>query len=120
VSQTPVTSIGILTPPQDSFNDELLRIWLAADKIPQIDHAWLSDHLMTPTGSRPTYASWTLLSALAAQTHRVRLGVMVTSNRFRPPAVLAKIAATEDIISGRRLDFASASASAPDPDRATP
>ncbi len=45
------------------------------------------------------------LSALAAQTPRLRLGVLVTSNRFRPPAMLAKIAATVDIVSGGRLDF---------------
>ena len=40
----------------------------------------------------PIFEGWTLLSALAAQTERLRLGLLVTSNRFRPPAVLAKIA----------------------------
>jgi alkanesulfonate monooxygenase SsuD/methylene tetrahydromethanopterin reductase-like flavin-dependent oxidoreductase (luciferase family) len=48
---------------------------------------------------------WTLLAALAARTRRLRLGIMVTSNRLRPPAVLAKMAATVDIISGGRLEF---------------
>lgn len=102
-----------MTPPQNSSYDDLLRIWHAADEIPQIDHAWLSDHLMTPTGRGPTYESWTLLSALASQTHRLRVGVMVTSNRFRPPAVLAKIAATVDIISGGRLNFGIGAGSRP-------
>src|SRR5437879_5799457 len=46
-----------------------------------------------------------MLSALAAQTRRLRLGLLVTSNRFRPPAMLAKIATTVDIVSGGRLDF---------------
>jgi len=55
--------------------------------------------------SGPIHEGWTLLSALAAQTSRLRLGLMVTSNRFRPPAMLAKIAATVDIVSGGRLDF---------------
>ncbi|HEY1323677.1 MAG TPA: LLM class flavin-dependent oxidoreductase, partial [Streptosporangiaceae bacterium] len=49
--------------------------------------------------------AWTLLAALAAQTSRLRLGVIVTSNRLRNPALLAKMAATTDIIAGGRLDF---------------
>jgi alkanesulfonate monooxygenase SsuD/methylene tetrahydromethanopterin reductase-like flavin-dependent oxidoreductase (luciferase family) len=49
--------------------------------------------------------AWTLLGALAAQTRRLRLGVMVTSNRLRNPALLAKMAATVDVISGGRLEF---------------
>ncbi len=49
--------------------------------------------------------AWTLLGALAAQTTRIRLGVMATDNRLRPPAVLAKLAATVDVLSGGRLVF---------------
>src|SRR5258707_9618842 len=87
-----------------------------ADAIPQIEHAWLYDHLMPIGGdpNGPTYEGWTLLSALAAQTQRLRLGLLVTSNRFRPPAMLAKIAATVDIVSGGRLDFSIGAGSRPD------
>jgi alkanesulfonate monooxygenase SsuD/methylene tetrahydromethanopterin reductase-like flavin-dependent oxidoreductase (luciferase family) len=46
-----------------------------------------------------------LLSALAAQTSRLRIGLLVTSNRIRPPALLAKMAATVDNVAGGRLDF---------------
>ena len=46
-----------------------------------------------------------LLSAFAALTSRVRIGLMVTGNTYRHPAVLANIAATVDVISGGRLDF---------------
>ena len=44
---------------------------------------------------------------------RLRLGLLVTSNRFRPPAMLAKIAATVDIVSDGRLDFGIGAGSRP-------
>ncbi|MEV6026614.1 LLM class flavin-dependent oxidoreductase [Streptomyces sp. NPDC052036] len=96
-----------MTAPSQVDYHDLLRVWREADTIPEIEHAWLFDHLMPIGGDPggPAYAGWTLLSALAAQTRRLRLGVLVTSNRFRPPAMLAKIATTVDIVSGGRLDF---------------
>ena len=48
---------------------------------------------------------WTLLAALAAQTSRLRLGLMVAGNTYRHPAVHAHMAATVDVISSGRLDF---------------
>ena len=51
------------------------------------------------------FEAWTLLPALAAQTSRLRLGVIVTSNRLRSPILLAKMAATVDIIAAGRLVF---------------
>lgn len=109
-------SFGIMTAPSQVAYDDVLRVWREADGIPQIEHAWLFDHLMPLGGdpNGPTFEGWTLLSALAAQTERLRLGVMVTSNRFRPPAMLAKIAATVDVISGGRLEFGIGAGSRPD------
>ncbi|CCK25100.1 putative F420-dependent oxidoreductase [Streptomyces davaonensis JCM 4913] len=100
-------SFGIMTAPSQVDYADVLRVWREADTVPEIEHAWLFDHLMPIFGdpAGPTYEGWTLLSALAAHTRRLRLGVMVTSNRFRPPALLAKIATTVDIVSGGRLDF---------------
>ena len=73
-------------PSQVSYRD-VLRVWREADSIPQIEHAWIFDHLMPINGdpNGPTFEGWTLLSALAAQTERLRLGLIVTSNRFRRP-----------------------------------
>jgi alkanesulfonate monooxygenase SsuD/methylene tetrahydromethanopterin reductase-like flavin-dependent oxidoreductase (luciferase family) len=100
-------SFGIMTAPSQVAYDDVLRVWREADSIPQIEHAWLFDHLMPIFGdpNGPAFEGWTLLSALAAQTERLRLGLLVTSNRFRPPAMLAKIAAGVDVISGGRLEF---------------
>ncbi|MFD5747163.1 LLM class flavin-dependent oxidoreductase [Streptomyces sp. NPDC127033] len=106
---------GIMTAPQQVDYDDILRVWREADAIPEIEHAWLFDHLMPIAGDPggTAHEGWTLLSALAAQTRRLRLGVLVTSNRFRPPAMLAKIAATVDIVSGGRLDFGIGAGSRP-------
>ena len=109
-------SFGIMTAPMQVGYPDLLRVWREADTVPEIEHAWLFDHLMPIGGDPdgPAFEGWTLLSALAAQTRRLRLGVMVTSNRFRPPAMLAKIATTVDIVSGGRLDFGIGVGSRPD------
>ncbi len=88
--------------------EDILRVWQEADTLPSIEHAWLFDHPM-PIGradpSGPCLDGWTLLAALAAQTKRLRLGLMVASNANQTPALLAKRAATVDIISHGRLEF---------------
>ncbi len=103
----PPVSFGIATAPQRVDYADLLRVWGEADTVAEIEHAWLFDHLMPIAGDRlgPIFEGWTLLSALAAQTSRLRVGLLVTSNRFRPPAMLAKIATTVDVVSNGRLEF---------------
>ncbi|WP_112241007.1 LLM class flavin-dependent oxidoreductase [Kribbella monticola] len=109
-------SFGIMTAPMQVGYDDVLRVWREADAIEEIEHSWLFDHLLPIGGDPdgPILEGWTLLSALAAQTQRLRLGLLVTSNRFRPPAMLAKMAATVDIVSGGRLDFGIGVGSRPD------
>ena len=115
MSDTTAPRFGIATAPQQVTYHDVLRVWREADSIPQIEHAWVFDHLLPIAGDLdgPIFEGWTLLSALAAQTGRLRLGVLVTSNRFRPPAMLAKIAATVDVVSGGRLDFGIGAGSRP-------
>ncbi len=101
-------SFGIKTAPQQTTYEDMLRVWREADANPSFEHAWVFDHFM-PIGradpSGPCMEGWTLLAAFAAQTERLRVGVMVTSNTYRYPPVLAKMGATVDIISHGRLDF---------------
>lgn len=92
------------------------------------DSVWLCDHFLTlapaayvedagiaggaGAGARaeeprsmPLLECWTTLSALARDTRHVRLGTSVLCHSYRSPAVLAKMAATLDVISGGRLDL---------------
>ncbi|HZR43809.1 MAG TPA: TIGR03560 family F420-dependent LLM class oxidoreductase [Ktedonobacteraceae bacterium] len=88
--------------------EDILRVWQEADTIPSIEHVWLFDHpmpIMRADPAGPCLDGWTLLTALAAQTRRLRLGLMVASNANQTPAQLAKRAATVDIISHGRLEF---------------
>ena len=98
---------GIKTAQQHTSYESILRVWNEADGIPVIEHAWAFDHFI-PLGPDPTgtqLEGWTLLGALAARTDHLRLGLMVTGNTYRHPAILANIAATVDVISHGRLDF---------------
>jgi alkanesulfonate monooxygenase SsuD/methylene tetrahydromethanopterin reductase-like flavin-dependent oxidoreductase (luciferase family) len=67
------------------------------------DGVWLDDHLMYRDWS--ILECWTTLSALTASTSKIRLGTMVSCNSHRNPALLAKMAATVDVLSGGRLEF---------------
>jgi F420-dependent oxidoreductase-like protein len=83
------------------------EVWVEADIMDVFAGGWTFDHFMPIRGdvTGPCLEGWVLLSALASITSRVRLGVMVTGNTYRHPAVLANMAATLDVISGGRLDL---------------
>jgi F420-dependent oxidoreductase-like protein len=95
---------GIKTAPQHTTYEAMLAVWQEADRTPVFEHAWLFDHFAPIQGDLdgPCFEGWTLL---AAQTSRLRLGLMVAGNTYRHPAVHAHMAATVDVISNGRLDF---------------
>ena len=68
------------------------------------DSVWTWDHLLAIFGpwEQPILEGWTTLSAVAAVTNRVRLGLMVGANTFRNPGLTAKLATTLDNVSGGR------------------
>ncbi|MCU1643905.1 MAG: luciferase [Nocardia sp.] len=96
---------GVKTTPMRVDYNDIRRVWEEIDDLPDIEDAWLWDHLMPINGPAdgPVLEGWTLLAALAARTQRLQLGLLVTSNRIREPAVLGKIAGTVDAIAGGRL-----------------
>ncbi|MDQ0576778.1 LLM class F420-dependent oxidoreductase [Agromyces albus] len=69
---------------------------------------WVYDHFHTtpvPSETEATHEAWSLISAFAASTSRIRLGQMCTCMSYRNPAYLAKVAATADLISGGRIEM---------------
>ncbi len=71
------------------------------------DSLWVYDHFHTvpvPT-DEATHEAWSLMSAFAAGTSRIKLGQMCTAMSYRNPVYLAKVAATADIISGGRIQM---------------
>jgi F420-dependent oxidoreductase-like protein len=95
---------GVQTPPQLATWQNLRDTWRLIDKL-GYDTAWVFDHffpiLTAPTG--PCFEGWIALTALAAETTMTQIGVLVTGNTYRNPAVLAKMGATLDHICGGRL-----------------
>jgi probable F420-dependent oxidoreductase len=81
---------------------EYLAMAKAAEEV-GFESVWIGDHLLYDAPERAPWEVWTLMSAVAAATERVRIGPLVACAGFHPPAVLAKMASTIDEVSGGRF-----------------
>jgi F420-dependent oxidoreductase-like protein len=101
------TLIDIKTNPHHTTWERILATWQRADDIDLFDGAWVFDHFYPIVGDTdgPCLEGWTLLSALAQATRRLKVGTMVNGMPYRHPAVTANMAAAVDIISNGRLQL---------------
>jgi alkanesulfonate monooxygenase SsuD/methylene tetrahydromethanopterin reductase-like flavin-dependent oxidoreductase (luciferase family) len=95
---------GLFTPQLGPY--ELVLSRAQAAEAAGFDSVWLIDHLWAPGAPREdALEAWTTATAIAVATERVRIGHMVLCASFRHPALLAKMAATLDVISGGRVEL---------------
>ncbi len=98
--------VGIILPQYGTEIGTVRETALEAERL-GYDAVWLEDHFQSWIGDprRATHECWTTLSAVAEATDEVRLGTLVTSQSYRHPALLAKMAAQVDRISEGRLEL---------------
>ncbi|MCJ7455187.1 LLM class F420-dependent oxidoreductase [Candidatus Bathyarchaeota archaeon] len=112
-----LTKFGLMIPqgwrldlPRDRSPTEQFELMIKiAEEIERLgfDSGFLYDHLITyPTiTTESCFECYTSLAAIAMRTSKLRLGQLVTCTSYRNPALVAKMAATLDVISGGRLEF---------------
>ena len=96
--------VGLFTSLTNTTWPDVLALWRHVEATGW-DAACVTDHFMPNTPDRvgDVHECWTTLSALAALVPRLRIGTIVVGNTYRNPALVAKMAATVDVISGGRL-----------------
>ena len=98
---------GVQIEPQYGFTyDHIREIASEAERL-GFESIWISDHFFMTHDSHKINCleCWTLLTALACETKKLRLGSMVSAQSYRNPALLANISASLDNISKGRLNF---------------
>lgn len=98
--------VDLIDVPQSEHWSTMLGVAKQAERL-GFESVWVYDHFHTvpePT-QEVTYEAWTVMAALAVTTDSIRLGQMCTCNGYRPPAYLAKVAASIDVLSNGRLEM---------------
>ncbi len=95
------------TAPQNTTWAQICTFWREADDIEVFESGWTFDHFypIFSDSRGPCLEGWTVMTALAQATTRLRFGTLVTGVHHRHPAVLANMATALDIISGGRLEL---------------
>ncbi|WP_126662146.1 TIGR03560 family F420-dependent LLM class oxidoreductase [Haloterrigena salifodinae] len=98
--------VGLVLPQYGTETETVRNVAIEAESL-GYDAVWLEDHFQSWIGDprRGVHECWTTLSALAEATDEIRLGTLVTSQDYRHPALLAKMAAQVDRISDGRLEL---------------
>jgi len=96
--------------PDKNAYDQFLFSKSVALRAEQLDYdaGYVYDHFIPYYGDKrtlPFFEAYTLLSAIAAITTKLRIGQVVTCNSYRSPSLLAKMSSTLDAISNGRLEF---------------
>ena len=94
--------VGVVLPQSKADWPDVLEEARFAESL-GADSVWVVDHVLSLRPEAGILEAWTVLSALAATTERVEVGAQVLCQSFRNPALLAKMAATLDRVSGGRF-----------------
>jgi F420-dependent oxidoreductase-like protein len=96
--------LGIMVEGQEGLTWDRWRRIMAAVEALGFESIWRSDHFLSIHGAdRESLETWVSLTLTAVETKRLRFGPLVCPMTFRHPALLARMAAAVDVLSGGRL-----------------